>query len=66
MPSLNGDLRMLTIRFVYWQDDDAYLGYLLDYPDYWTQGDSFDELKENLADLYRDLNPASQSHEPVT
>lgn len=34
---------MQTIQFVHWQDGDAFLGYLLDYPDYWTQGDSLDE-----------------------
>ena len=46
---------MQLLRFVHWQDGDAYLGYLLDYPDYWTQGQSLDELKEHLVDLYRDL-----------
>ncbi len=38
-----------------WQEGDAFLGYLLDYPDYWTQGESLDDLKDHLADLYRDL-----------
>ncbi len=46
---------MLTLKFVYWQESDAYLGYLLDYPDYWTQGESLDDLKEHLVDLYRGL-----------
>ncbi len=44
-----------TLKFVHWQEGDAYLGYLLDYTDYWTQGDSLDDLKEHLVDLYRDL-----------
>jgi hypothetical protein len=44
-----------TIKYVYWQDDDAWLGYLQDYPDYWTQGGTFDDLIEHLKDLYRDL-----------
>jgi hypothetical protein len=26
-----------------------------EYPDYWTQGDSLDDLKEHLKDLYLDL-----------
>jgi hypothetical protein len=30
---------MQTIKYVYWQEDDAWLGYLQDYPDYWTQGE---------------------------
>ena len=46
---------MHSIKFVYWQEDDAWIGYLQDYPDYWTQGESLDDLKEHLEDLYRDL-----------
>lgn len=42
-------------KFVHCQDGDAFLGYLLDYPDYWTQGETLDDLKEHLRDLYRDL-----------
>jgi predicted RNase H-like HicB family nuclease len=47
---------MQTIRFIHWQDEDAWIGYLEDYPDYWTQGDSLEDLKDHLADLYQDLN----------
>ncbi len=46
---------MQTIKFVFWQDGDAWLGYLQDYPDYSTQGESLDDLKEHLQDLYNDL-----------
>ena len=46
---------MQTVKFVHWQDGGAFLGYLLDYPDYGTQGDSLDELKDHLIDLFRDL-----------
>ena len=46
---------MGTAKFVYWQDDDMWLGYLAEYPDYMTQGNSVDELKENLKDIYEDL-----------
>ena len=44
-----------TTKYVYWQQDDAWLGYLQDYPDYWTQGDTLDDLLEHLKDLYQDL-----------
>jgi predicted RNase H-like HicB family nuclease len=27
-------------RYVYWQDGEAWLGYLEEFPDYVTQGDS--------------------------
>ena len=33
-----------------------WLGYIEDFPDYLTQGETLDQLKENLRDLYRDLN----------
>ena len=42
-------------RYVYWQDDDMWLGYLEEYPDYWTQGETEEELKENLLDIYQEL-----------
>ncbi len=45
-----------TIKFVYWQDGDMWLGYLEEYPDYMTQGVTLDELKENLKDLFKDLS----------
>ncbi len=32
-----------------------WLGYLEQYPDYVTQGESLSDLEENLRDLYRDL-----------
>jgi len=47
---------MQTLKFIHWQDGDVYLGYLQEYPDYWTQGESYEDLKEHLADLYRDLS----------
>lgn len=46
---------MKTIKYVYWQDGDYYIGHLLDYPDYQTQGLSKEELIENLKDLLTDI-----------
>jgi hypothetical protein len=46
---------MLTIKYVRWEDDGAWIGYLQDYPDYWTQGQSLEDLQAHLRDLYRDL-----------
>jgi hypothetical protein len=46
---------MQTVRYVYWQDQGAWLGYVEDYPDYMTQGETLEELQENLRDLYSDL-----------
>ncbi|HSZ54375.1 MAG TPA: hypothetical protein VK797_01850 [Tepidisphaeraceae bacterium] len=47
---------MATVKFVYWQEGNAWLGYLQEYPDYWTQGETLDDLKEHLRDLYRDIS----------
>ena len=46
---------MNATKFVYWQEGDAWLSYLQDYPDYWTQGETLDDLKEHLKDLYADV-----------
>jgi predicted RNase H-like HicB family nuclease len=42
---------MKTARFTYWQDGDYFLGFLNDYPDYHTQGQSKEELIGNLKSL---------------
>ena len=46
---------MKPARCAYWQDADMWLGYLEEYPDYMTQGETLEELKDNLRDLYKDL-----------
>ena len=46
---------MSTARYVQWQDGEMWLGYLDEFPDYLTQGESLMELEENLRDLYLDL-----------
>jgi predicted RNase H-like HicB family nuclease len=45
----------MTAKYVYWQDGAHWLGYFDEYPDYHTQGESLEELQENLKDLFRDL-----------
>ncbi len=46
---------MKTIRYIYWQDGDMWLGYLEEFPDYMTQGATQEELQENLKDIYEEL-----------
>jgi predicted RNase H-like HicB family nuclease len=46
---------MKTKKYVYWADQDMWLGYLEEYPDYMTQGESLAELQENLRDIYKEL-----------
>ncbi|MGE0130505.1 MAG: type II toxin-antitoxin system HicB family antitoxin [Blastocatellales bacterium] len=47
----------MTIKYSYWQDQDGdmWLGHLEEYPDYWTQGETIEELEENLRDIYKEL-----------
>ena len=46
---------MVKQKYVYWEDDDTWLGYLEEFPDYWAQGETENELKEHLVDLYKKL-----------
>ena len=46
---------MKTIKYVYWQDGNMWLGYLDEFPDYMTQGATQEELQENLKDIYEEL-----------
>lgn len=50
-----GDNTTVRKKYVYWQDGDMWIGYLEEYPDYKTQGESLEELKENLKDIYQEL-----------
>lgn len=49
-------------RYVYWKDDDMWLGYLEEFPDYLTQGETEAELRENLLDMYKDLTSGAIPH----
>jgi predicted RNase H-like HicB family nuclease len=44
---------MTFLKYIYWQDDDMWLGYLEEYPDYMTQGETIEELQENLRDIQK-------------
>ena len=46
---------METQKYIYWQDEMMYCGYLEAYPDYWTQGETIEELEENLLDIFKEL-----------
>lgn len=46
---------MSAVKIIVWEEDGAWLGYLQDYPDYWTQGEALEDLREHLRDLYSDV-----------
>jgi predicted RNase H-like HicB family nuclease len=41
--------------FVYYEEDQVLVGWLEEFPDYRTQGETLDELRENLKDIYEEL-----------
>lgn len=46
---------MVKQKYVYWKEDEMWLGYLQEFPDYWTQGETEEELKGNLREIYKEL-----------
>ena len=46
---------MQSIRYIDWQDGESWLGYLEDYRDSWTQGETLDDLVDHLKDLHADM-----------
>ena len=46
----------MQLSFTYWEArEGGYIGYLNQYPDYWTQGESIAELEKMLVSLYNDM-----------
>ena len=46
---------METKRFIYYEESELIVGWLEEYPDYRTQGETLDELKKNLQEIYNEL-----------
>jgi len=40
---------------VYWKSERFWLGKLLEHPEIMTQGETLEELEENLKDAYREV-----------
>ncbi len=43
------------LKIVYWKGERFWLGRLVDHPEIMSQGESVEELEENLRDAYREL-----------
>ena len=55
----------MEINYIYWQENDGwYLGYLDEYPEYWTQGRDIEELEEMLMDIYKNEQEAEPRNNP--
>jgi predicted RNase H-like HicB family nuclease len=44
---------MPTLTMVYWHSERFWLGKILEHPEIMSQGESLEELEENLKDAYR-------------
>ena len=53
---------MKSKKYIYWQEDEMWTGYLEEYPDYWTQGTTKMELEVNLRDIYDEVTSGSIPH----
>jgi hypothetical protein len=47
---------LMQLNYVYKQYDDYYVGHLVEFPEYDTQGKTIEELELMLKSLYADLN----------
>jgi predicted RNase H-like HicB family nuclease len=44
-----------TVKIIVWEEGGVWLGYLNEYSEYWTQGETEDDLMEHLRELYKDV-----------
>jgi predicted RNase H-like HicB family nuclease len=55
----------MELNYTFWQEKDGwYLGFLDEYPEYWTQGKSIEELEEMLIDIYKNEQEAEPQEIP--
>lgn len=47
---------MYNLECTYWKDNDMWIGYLDECRDYMTQGETLQELKENLISIVQELS----------
>jgi predicted RNase H-like HicB family nuclease len=46
---------MKDLKMMYWFEEDMWVGKLLEYPNLMTQGETLEELEENLRDLFQEI-----------
>jgi predicted RNase H-like HicB family nuclease len=47
-----GSMMLKNLKLIYWKGEKYYLGKLLEYPEIMTQGETLEELVENIKDAY--------------
>jgi len=53
------------LKMVYWKGEKYWVGKLIDHPEVMTQGETLEELEENIVDAYRllVLDEVPEQHE---
>jgi predicted RNase H-like HicB family nuclease len=55
----------MELNYTFWQEKDGwYLGFLDEYPEFWTQGKKIEELEEMLIDIYKNEQEAEPQDIP--
>ena len=49
----NPSEKKIVLRYTYEMDGGFFIGYLDDYPEYPTQGESLEDFEENLLDIFK-------------
>jgi predicted RNase H-like HicB family nuclease len=56
----------MKLSYTYWPaEEGGYIGFVNQYPDYWTQGETIVELENMLISLVKDLHEFKDIHNAV-
>ncbi|MFC1826023.1 type II toxin-antitoxin system HicB family antitoxin [Thermodesulfobacteriota bacterium] len=70
---MKGKFKMTKLTLEYWEDDGWFVGRIVEVPNIFSQGETLEELKENIQDAYKlmldsepqNLLPASRNRVAV-
>lgn len=46
----------MKINIIYKKEKEWFIGHVQEYPDYESQGETLEDLKENLLEIYNDID----------
>lgn len=55
---------LIDFRLEYWIEDNWYVGHLKDVPGVFSQGETLEELQENIKDAYQMMRASDETHSP--
>jgi hypothetical protein len=49
--------KAMELSYTFWEaEEGGFIGFINQFPDYWTQGETIDELEKMLVSLYDDMS----------